>query len=139
MFQATVDAVDAYWTHRLGCTAEDFRRPVVTVVAHAPTFEGYRCVYVLRRIDTGGVIVSSPLERVATLREACEGARAERVFAAPFLARLLAPDVATIIGPASIAYADRSTFVAAPARAGMRRMRANDAGAHTVTRGVRPG
>jgi GNAT superfamily N-acetyltransferase len=128
MLQSANDAVEAYWAERLGCPIGDLRRPTVTVVAHAPAFEGYRGVHVLRAPE-GGVIVSSPLERVTALQEVCGGRRAERVFAAPFLARLLAPGVSAIIGPASIAYADRSTFVAAPVRAGVRRMTANEGAA----------
>ena len=127
MLPSTIDRIDGYWAERLGCRIDDLREPRVTLVTHHEALAEYRGVYALRSHD-GGLLVSSPASHAGTLRDAIAGLPPDRAFDAALLRGTLGDAGATVIGPASLAYADSAAFIPAT-HTDVRRLTPAEAGA----------
>ena len=107
------EIIERYWTERFGCAPEQLRGGGVLVVQHTADLRGYAGLYAYRGDDA--CIVSVPEPCVADANNAIAGCRAEDVFDAAALSAVLGAAAGLVVGPALLAYADASTFRAAPA------------------------
>jgi hypothetical protein len=110
---STRQIIDAYWAQRLGTGAAVLERDACTVIAHGGDMQGYHGVYALR--TQTGCVVSAPPALETTIRTAIGERSPSQVFDSAFLQRAVGEQVERVVGPASIAHADDSDFVAAPA------------------------
>ena len=106
----TLEMVDEYWARDLGCTRGDLRPRVPRLQPHAGGLEGYPGVFVLI-LDGSAPVVSVPsnLERLLSPRTARFTPAA--VSSPDGVRSLLEPtEVARVVGPAQLNYADAASF-----------------------------
>jgi RimJ/RimL family protein N-acetyltransferase len=108
--QRTVDIVDAYWAHDLGCSWDALRARDPRLQIHGGGLAGYPGVFVLV-VGGGAPLVSAPPDVAGALATRIARFTAEAVARPSVLGGLLAPtEVARIIGPAQLEYADAASF-----------------------------
>ena len=112
---ATVNAVDRYWAAWLGCTPGSLRPAMTAVIEHGPGLADYDGTFVL--LAGGAPVISLPRARLGALEARARHWCGEQVRAPGELARAHEPhvEVARVVGPAWVGYADAGTLIAPPA------------------------
>jgi GNAT superfamily N-acetyltransferase len=102
--------VDEYWAQDLGCLRDGLRPRAPRLQVHGGGLEGYPGVFVLV-LDGAAPIVSAPAELGGLLSPKISLFSADAVSSPDVLRGLLEPtEVARVIGPAHLAYADGASF-----------------------------
>jgi GNAT superfamily N-acetyltransferase len=134
----SLQVVDRFWAGDLGCAPEALRPQAPRVQVHGGGLQGYQGVFVLA-LGGAAPVVSAPPGLAAALAPRA-AVFAGRAAADPEALRaLLAPaPVTRVIGPASLAYADATTFVVPAPAARARPLAPNDRGAFDELAGACP-
>jgi GNAT superfamily N-acetyltransferase len=129
---ATIRAIDAFWSSQTSCDSADFDADDIVVVAR-PSSDGSDYAQVLRRKQRLQITCSASLFDL--LRDATEGQSGDVVFDPGFLRQSLGSHVERIVGPAFLGYLD--TVSSSPVDPGVRLLPLGDAGAlEDLRRGV---
>jgi GNAT superfamily N-acetyltransferase len=130
---ASIELVDRYWAEWLGCTVPDLRPTSTRVHAHGPGLADYDGTFVL--LAGGAPVISLPPALVPALEPVARRWSAEQVRDPVALAAAHLPvrDVARVVGPAWVGYADAGTL-AAPAGVRARLLTGADASAVAALR-----
>jgi GNAT superfamily N-acetyltransferase len=108
--EKTLDIVDEYWTSDLGCARGSLRPRVPRLQAHAGGLAGYAGVFVLV-LDGAAPVVSAPPDVEQLLSPRTASFTRAAVASRDGIASLLEPtEVARVIGPAQLQYADADSF-----------------------------
>jgi GNAT superfamily N-acetyltransferase len=106
--ERTIAVVDSYWAAHLGCHVTDFFSKTPHVVRHADELADYSGLFAFYR--GGAPIVSVPAACFHSVESFLATLEAKKVFSpSPFASALRALS-STIIGPATIAYANHNTL-----------------------------
>ncbi len=129
---ATIRALDDFWSSQTSCDSADFDAADVAVVARSAS-DGSEYAQVFRRKQRLQITCSASLFDV--LRDATEGQSRDVVFDPGFLRRNLGARVERIVGPAFLGYKD--TVSSSPDDPGVRLLPVGDATAlHELQREV---
>jgi RimJ/RimL family protein N-acetyltransferase len=108
--EETLDIVDEYWAQDLGCTRGELRPPAPRLQVHGGGLEGYAGVFILV-LDGAAPVVSAPPDLGGLLSARAARFTADAVSRPDVLRSLLEPmEVAPVIGPAVLNYADAAMF-----------------------------
>lgn len=110
----SIRVADEYWAEELGCDPAQLRPRAPRVQAHAGRLADYAGAFII--VFDAAPIVSVPSAIVGEVAARSQQIRAQTLSDFGVASRLLAPATATtLIGPALLEYADRSSFVPASA------------------------
>jgi GNAT superfamily N-acetyltransferase len=108
--KTTLEIADGYWAQDLGCTRDELRPRAPRLQSHAGGLTGYPGVFILV-LDGAAPVVSVPAELQQRLSARSDEFTAAAVATPDGLRHLLAPtEIARVIGPAQLNYADAATF-----------------------------
>jgi GNAT superfamily N-acetyltransferase len=106
----TLGIVDEYWARDLGCTRDELRPRIPSLRAHRGGLAGYPGVFALT-VGLGAPVVSAPPDVARILSRRAARFTADAVVSPGGLRELLEPnEVARVIGPADLSYADAGSF-----------------------------
>src|SRR5262245_28771308 len=105
---ASTRTIDAFWSRALGCRPAALAPARVAAMPHAASLARYRGAFLFRR--GAACLVSVPPARVATVAALLRDRAPDAVFAPAWLRRAFDDEVAQVIGPTWLGYADAGDF-----------------------------